>query len=122
MTIGQLAHESHTEAQTIRYYERIGLLPKPTRTASNYRVYDNGTIRRLQFIGRAKEIGFSLNDIMILLGMADGKVRQCAEVKEFAETRLGKIRSQSALAGLVEQCAVSSKISDCPILESLTDD
>ena len=129
MTIGQLAKKSNTDAQTIRFYEREGLIQEPSRTDSNYRVYEEDAIPRLSFIKRAKEIGFSLNDIKVLLGMADGKVRRCSEVREFAETRLTKIRSQisdlkameKTLSNLVSQCASSKKITDCPILETLSE-
>lgn len=128
MTIGQLARESETEAQTIRFYERRGLLAKPERTESNYRVYDNKAVERLTFIKRAKEIGFTLKDIKVLLGMADGKIRRCDDVREFAETRLARIRSQitdlkameKTLADLVRQCSHAGNLLDCPILETLT--
>ena len=130
MTIGQLADQTNTEAQTIRFYEKQGLLEKPERTDSNYRLYRSGAISRLQFIKRAKEIGFSLTDIKILFGMVDGKMRKCSEVQEFAETRLSKIRSQiadltlmeKAILELVNQCSTSDNISECPILETLTGD
>lgn len=128
MTIGQLAKESGTDSQTIRFYERSGLLSMPKRTESNYRIYNHGAAERLRFIKRAKEIGFSLNDIKVLLDMADGRARRCASVKKFAETRLARIRSQISdlkamertLASLIVKCADSKSISDCPILETLT--
>lgn len=128
MTIGQLATESATDAQTIRFYERFGLLTPPKRTESNYRLYDNAAAERLRFIRRAKEIGFSLNDIKALLRMADGKFRRCEEVRTFAETKLAKIRSQitdlksieKTLSVLVRQCSRAGKITDCPIIETLT--
>lgn len=124
MTIGKLALASNTDAQTIRYYERQGLMEEPVRTESNYRVYTHDAVERLTFIKRAKGIGFSLNDIKVLLGMADGKVQRCDEVREFAETRLAKLRSQiehlksmeTILADLVGQCAVSETLKNCPIL------
>jgi MerR family mercuric resistance operon transcriptional regulator len=127
MTIGQLAQRSDTAIQTIRYYGRVGLLTPIRRTESNYRVYDPEAIRRLEFIRRAKDIGFSLNDIKALLAMADGTVRRCHEVREFSESRLAKTRSQisrlkameKVLAELIDQCATSENITDCPILESL---
>ena len=130
MTIGQLARQAGTDTQTIRYYERIWLLEAPERTESNYRRYDLKAGRRLDFIRRAKEIGFSLNDIRVLLAMADGKVRECSEVRQFAETRLAKTHSQISrlkamertLSQLVDQCAISENISECPILETLTED
>jgi len=130
MTIGQLAEKAATDAQTIRYYERQGLLLDPPRTESNYRHYDEEAVSRLRFIKRAKEIGFSLNDIKVLLGMADGEVKQCSEIQAFAESRLSKIRAQIAdlkamertLSNLVQQCALSDKIADCPIIDTLTEE
>ncbi len=129
MTIGQLARQVKTESQTIRYYERIGLLAPPRRTESNYRLYDFEAARRLSFIRRAKDIGFSLSDIKVLLAMADGSVRQCSEVNQFARSRLTKIRSQifhlksmeQTLVNLVDQCSASETLSECPILETLTE-
>lgn len=129
MTIGKLAERTNTDAQTIRFYERQGLLPQPQRTDSNYRVYDANAVMRLKFIRRAKEIGFSLNDIKALLEMADGKVRRCSVFRKFAETRLTKIRDQisdlkameKTLSDLVDRCARSEKITECPILETLSD-
>ena len=127
MTIGVLSKKSETDAQTIRYYERLGLMSNPERTESNYRLYNEAAVFRLRFIKRAKETGFSLNDIKILLGMADGKVRGCDEVREFAVTRLDKIQSQirnlksmeRTLSSLVTQCARSKTLKDCPILDEL---
>ncbi len=129
MTIGMLSQKSETDAQTIRYYERLGLMSKPERTEANYRIYDEDAVLRLHFIKRAKEIGFSLNDIGVLLGMVDGKVRRCDHVKEFAETRLDKIRSQiknlksmeRTLSNLVAQCQNSKTLTNCPILDELTE-
>jgi MerR family mercuric resistance operon transcriptional regulator len=130
MTIGQLARQAKTDTQTIRYYERIGLMEAPERTESNYRLYDLEAGRRLDFIRRAKEIGFSLSDIKVLLAMADGKVRECNEVRQFAEARLAKTRSRISrlkameriLSQLVDQCAISENIAECPILETLTEE
>ena len=127
MTIGVLAQKSETDAQTIRYYERLGLMSKPDRTEANYRVYNKDAVSRLRFIKRAKEIGFSLNDIKVLLGMVDGEVRRCDEVRDFAETRLDKIQTQirnlksmeRTLSNLVSQCMNSKTLKDCPILDEL---
>jgi MerR family mercuric resistance operon transcriptional regulator len=129
ITIGQLAQKSGTDAQTIRYYERQRLMPEPNRTNSNYRLYAKDAIERLTFIKRAKEIGFSLNDIKVLLGMADGKVRRCSDIQKFAETRLSKIRAQisdlqameKTLSDLVRQCGFSDRITECPIIETLSE-
>ena len=127
MTIGVLSKKSETDAQTIRYYERLGLMSNPERTESNYRLYNESAVFRLRFIKRAKETGFSLNDIKILLGMADGKVRRCKEVREFATTRLDKIQTQirnlrsmeRTLSNLVSQCVNLKTLKDCPILDEL---
>lgn len=127
MTIGVLSKKSETDAQTIRYYERLGLMSNPERTESNYRLYNESAVFRLCFIKRAKETGFSLNDIKILLGMADGKVRRCKEVREFATTRLDKIQTQirnlrsmeRTLSNLVSQCVNLKTLKDCPILDEL---
>ncbi len=127
MIIGVLAQKSATDAQTIRYYERLGLMSEPERTESNYRLYNEDAVFRLRFIRRAKEIGFSLNDIKVLLSMADGKVRGCDEVREFAANRLDKIQSQirnlksmeRTLSNLVSQCVNLKTLKDCPILDEL---
>lgn len=129
MTIGQLAKKTATDAQTIRYYERLGLLPHPRRTESNYRVYAKDAVAHLTFIKRAKEIGFSLTDIKVLLDISEGKFRRCSEVQQFAEIRLAKIRNrisdlkimENALSNLVRQCALSDQIDDCPILKTLSE-
>ncbi len=129
MTIGQLAQELNIKTQTIRYYENQGLLSKPERTQSNYRIYDQNSIKRLTFIKRAKEIGFSLGDIKTLLEMSDKKVNRCADVKDFAETRLIKIRSriedlksmEMTLSDIIKQCSQPNKTAECPIIESLTE-
>lgn len=130
MTIGPLAKASEVDAQTIRFYERQGLLEKPERSVSNYRVYGDDAVARLRFIRRAKGVGFSLNDIKILLSMADGKLRRCADVRDFAETRLTKIRAQikdlcaveNTLSALVQQCSRSARITECPIFEALSEE
>ena len=129
MTIGMLASESKTNAQTIRYYEQLSLMPEPRRTDSNYRVYDEQAVLRLEFIRRAKKIGFSLKDIKMLLDLAGGQVQNCKRVREFAESRLEKVKSQishlvsmeRAMADLVRQCKVSDKIDCCAIIDSLSE-
>lgn len=129
MTIGQLSKSTGIDSQTIRYYERIGVLEIPDRTESNYRDYNPSFVTKLNFINRAKNIGFTLNDIKILLDLANGNLNSCAEVRIFAQSRLGKIREQilhlqameQTLMQLVDQCRSNEPISECPILESLTE-
>ncbi len=72
LTIGKLAGATGTKVETIRYYEQIGLLPAPARSASNYRTYDAGHLRRLSFIRRARDLGFSIDQVRELMGLPTG--------------------------------------------------
>lgn len=127
ITIGKLAKESETENQTIRYYESIGILPRPERNESGYRVYNNGAVSRLRFIKRAKEVGFTLNEIKILISLADGSKIDCNEVQEFVSDKLKKVRDQIihlkeievGLNELVKQCQLSRTVDSCPTLNRL---
>ena len=74
-SIGELATATDTKVETIRYYERVGLLPKPKRTAGNYRSYEAGHLGRLSFIRRARDLGFSIEEVRNLIGLADHKDR-----------------------------------------------
>lgn len=125
-TIGAAAKATGVNIETIRYYERIGLLPKPPRGAGGQRLFDDGDRRKLAFIRRCRELGFPLAEIRILLGLAGAESRTCAEVKSLTETQLrnirGKIadlkRMESALGALAESCEGGSS-PDCPILAEL---
>lgn len=113
--------------ETIRYYERLGLLPKPPRTQAGYRVFPEDTTARVRFIKRAKELGFSLKEIKELLALRiePGKTR--ADVWERVESKLSdideKIKSlremRKSLAKLTKVCRGDGPVNDCPILESL---
>ena len=125
LKIGTLAERGGVSLQTIRYYEREQLLPEPPRLPSGYRVFPESTVRRVRFIKRAQEIGFSLREIRELLSLrVDGP---CSEVRSLAEAKLGaieaKIRTLGAmkkiLRRLTEECPGSGPASDCPILESI---
>src|SRR5262245_65197075 len=94
--IGELARRSGVNIETIRYYERIGLLPRPWRTASGYRHYGEVDVRRLAFIRRSRELGFSLEQVRELLDLAQDQGRTCAEVRAVAETQLASVRSKLA--------------------------
>lgn len=128
MNIGQLSQVSETQAQTIRYYEQIGLLSKPKRTPSNYRVYEEIAVKRLLFIKRAKQIGFSLKDIKMLMAMSDGKTRNCKKVSSFVQDKLDSVREQimhlhaieGTLQKMATECRQNKVLSDCPILDLLT--
>ena len=127
LTIGKLAKAAEVDNQTVRYYERIGLLPEPSRTSSGYRVYEHAAVGRLRFIRQAKAVGFTLKDIRTLLELAEGTGVRCTEVQQFIEDRLRHIREQikhlhlleAGLQDLLGQCRRSDVLNGCPVLESL---
>lgn len=127
LTIGRLADEVGINLETVRFYERQGLLPKPPRSTSGYRMFPADASRRLRFIKRAQELGFSLNEIRELLTLRTSPRTTSAEIRKRAEAKItdieGKIKSLDAmrksLHKLAKSCAGCGPLSDCPILESL---
>ena len=127
LTIGQLARRAEVGVETVRFYEREGLLKEPARRPSGYRQYDEGVVDRLRFIRRAKQLGFTLNEIKELLSLRIDPATTCADVKSRAEAKLAdiaaKIRSlqrmKRALVKLTKACSGRGAASECPILESL---
>lgn len=91
LTIGQLGRATETNIETIRYYEKIGLIPAPQRTAGNYRSYAVEHLQRLGFIRRARELGFSIEDVRELLELAAHTEGQCQEVDQLVSRHLGTI-------------------------------
>jgi MerR family mercuric resistance operon transcriptional regulator len=85
MTIGQLSHESRVTPRAIRYYERLGLLPPPRRSASNYRLFDSSAVERLRFVATCRTLGFPIADIGDLLKIMDDPRHTCAQVARLAE-------------------------------------
>ncbi len=128
ITISQLAKRSAVSLETIRYYERQGLLPKPPRSAAGYRLFSLDEVRRVRFIKRAQELGFSLKEIKELLdlratpGMTSADVRKRAEAKiADIEEKIQTLRAMKrALTRLTAACCGDGSISECPILESLS--
>lgn len=126
MTIGALSKATETNVETIRYYERIGLLERPGRTASNYRAYLGKDLERLRFIRRARDLGFAIKQIRELLGLADQKMRSCKAVDEIARAHLAdvdrKLADLASLRGeleiIIRQCDCGT-INDCRIIEAL---
>jgi len=126
LTIGKLAAAAGVNLETVRYYERIKLMPPPARTASGYRAYEQGHVRRLAFIRRARELGFSIEDIRALLALAEPPRASCAEAQEIARTHLSEVRAKLAdltkleqiLAQTVAQCSGES-VPSCPVLDVL---
>jgi MerR family transcriptional regulator, copper efflux regulator len=127
LTIGQVAEQANVHIETLRYYERRGLVARPPRSASNYRLYPEDVVRRVRFIKRAQGLGFSLNDIEELLSLRADPEAGCAEVRACAEAKMKDIdvkigaltAMKNALSTLVAECSGEGPLSDCPILESL---
>ena len=127
LTNGQLAKQADVGVETVRFYERQGLLEEPDRRASGYRQYDEGVVRRLQFIRRAKELGFTLKEIRDLLSLRVDPTTTCADVKQRAESKLTDIeqkirtlqRMKRALVKVTNSCSGSGPTSECPILEAI---
>ncbi len=128
MKIGAVAARADVNIQTVRYYERRGLLPKPPRTESNYRLYSEDNVRRVRFVKRAQELGFSLKEIKELLALRIDSRATRAHVRERAETKIAdieeKIRSLRAMKKTLTRltaacCGGRGSVSDCPILEAL---
>lgn len=129
ISIGQLAKLSGIGRETIRFYERKSLLPTPQRTASNYRRYPQEAVARLQFIRRAKALGFTLDEIRDLLSLQDANGDR-AQVKQLAQHKLSQIRArideltrmEEALSEVHAQCSGNGPVQGCPIIETLAGD
>jgi MerR family mercuric resistance operon transcriptional regulator len=126
LTRGKLAAETGCNIETIRFYEKIGLMPDPKRTVAGYRQYAPADRARLQFILRARELGFSIADLRDLLGLVDGGDYTCAEVKQLTLAHLRSVRARIAdlkrlektLASVSAQCDGDS-VPQCPIIDAL---
>ena len=125
--IGQIAKHVGVTVETIRFYESQALIPEPRRTESGHRLYTSETIRRVRFIQRAKELGFSLKDIHALIALRSEPNATCAAVKGQAQQKItdvqekigGLTRVHRALTNLVEQCDADAHLGECPILDVL---
>ncbi|WP_296713120.1 helix-turn-helix domain-containing protein [Rhodoblastus sp.] len=126
MNIGELARAAATKVETIRYYERIGLLPAPPRTAGNYREYCATHLMRLIFTRRGRDLGFSIEQIRALLDLANQKNRSCKAVAVIAREHLAEVKRkladltamQQELETIIGQCR-NDTVADCRILEAL---
>lgn len=127
LSISQLAQMSGVNIQTIRYYERQGLLAPAARTESGYRIFAADTARRIHFIKRAQKLGFTLNEIRELLSLRMDGGSTCSDVRTRAQTKLAdidlKVRHleamRTSLARLIKSCRGTGPTEDCPILECL---
>jgi MerR family mercuric resistance operon transcriptional regulator len=126
-TIGQLARKAEINLETVRYYERRGLLPKPPRTPSGYRLFPAEAAQRLRFIRRAQELGFSLAEIRELLSLRLSPRTSSSEIRKRAQAKLSDIENKikslesmrTSLRKLAASCDGCGPVSQCPILESL---
>lgn len=127
LTIGRLAQEVGVNLETVRYYERRGLLPAPPRSLSGYRLYPTEAARRLRFIQRAKDLGFSLREIKELLSLRVSPRTSRKEIRQKAEVKITDVRAkiqslesiEKSLRRLTKACGGCGPVSECPILENL---
>jgi len=124
--IGAMSKHTGVNIETIRYYERIALMPKPDRTAGGNRQYNHDQLKRLSFIKRSRELGFSINEIRALLGMVDQDGISCGDVHSMTilhlksvQEKLASLRKlENVLTTMASECA-RGDVPDCPILETL---
>lgn len=126
VSIGALSQRTGCNIETIRYYERIGLMPSPPRTAGGHRSYGSLHQRRLGFIRRCRELGFSIEEIRVLLGLVDGGNYTCGEVKAVTDRRIDDVRRKIAdlrkLRSTLEKIGVAcagGRVPQCPIIDAL---
>lgn len=130
MKIGELAHKADVNIDTVRYYERQGLLPEPQRLRSGYRQYEPGDVSRLRFVRRAKALGFTLQEIRDLLELSSHRERDMAGMKTAAMEKLNDVeeklaeltRIRDGLRTLVASCPGHGALEQCPILSALAED
>ena len=128
LTRGKLAKSSGVHPETIRYYEQNGLIPVPARSESNYRLFDQDSVERVHFIKRAQSVGFSLDEIRLLLSLKYAVDATCEPVRQLAQEKLVELdhkihalqMMKTLLDGLVNDCpGGTDPIEECPILEHL---
>jgi len=129
MKIGDLAKRTHTRVETIRFYEKEGLLPAPGRSGGNYRIYEQAHLNRLSFIRRSRDLGFTLDQVRKLLKLADDRDAPCAEVDAITAANIAEIDRKLADLGALRaelvrrlECCEGPTIADCRIIEALAPD
>jgi len=128
-SIGQLAKLSGVHLETIRYYERIGIMPKPGRLPNGYRQYEHRHLKRLNFVHKSRDLGFSLKTIRLMLMMVDHNELSCGEIHDITVEQLGEIdakmrrlsRLSSVLKVMSEKCS-RGEVPECPVIDALFDD
>ncbi|MET4618287.1 helix-turn-helix domain-containing protein [Stenotrophomonas sp. HMWF003] len=126
LTIGQLARQTGTKAETIRYYEKIGLLQPPIRSEGNYRCYGAQDQRRLAFVRRARELGFPIEQIRELIAFGEQRDHQCSSVDAVVKAHIAdiarRVRDLQALQGELERMignCPGGRVAECRVLEAL---
>ena len=127
LTIGRLAEATGTNVETIRFYEKSGILPSPARTDGNYRSYDPDHLKRLSFIRRARDLGFSLDQVKALLRLSDDRNQSCAAVDDIAKIHREEVERKIAdlmslkteLDRIIDTCRCGT-VAECRIIESLS--
>lgn len=127
MTIGALSQRTGCNIETIRYYERIGIMPKPPRTQGGHRLYAAAHLKRLAFIRRSRELGFGLEQVRDLLRFVDGGRYTCSQVKAITVEHLDEVRArmkdlkrlEKVLKTMASQCN-RGKVPQCPVIEALS--
>jgi Cd(II)/Pb(II)-responsive transcriptional regulator len=128
MKIGELAHRTNTQAETIRFYEREGLLPEPGRSEANYRIYGDKHTERLSFIRHCRGLDMTLDEIRVLLRFKDAPTENCGEVNDLLDEHIAHVAErvrelrqlEKQLKGLREACLCAQEAQHCGILNELT--
>ncbi|MBO0836584.1 MAG: MerR family DNA-binding protein [Actinobacteria bacterium] len=127
MRTSQVADRAEVNVETLRYYERRGLLPEPPRRESGYRIYGEDAVRIVRFVKRAQELGFSLDEVESLLELSNGGPESCDAVQELASRRIAELDHRIAdlaamrgsLTRLLATCSQPRAERDCPLLQSI---
>lgn len=126
MTRGELSRMTGCNAETIRYYEKIGIMPEPARSTGGYRQYDESHAHRLGFVMRGRELGFAMADLKSLLDLVDRRAVSCAEVEKLARAHLQSVRRkiddlermERVLSTTVRACS-GRDVPECPLIDTL---
>ena len=127
LMIGELSRRTGVNIETIRYYERVGVMPNPSRSSGGHRLYDDEHLKRLAFVKRSRELGFGLDDVRELLGLVDGGSFTCAEVHTIATAHLDDVkrkitdlrRMERVLKSMAAECS-RGDVPECPIIDTLS--
>lgn len=128
-TIGETSRRTGVNIETIRYYERIGVMPRPRRTEGGHRAYDDDQLKRLHFVRRGRELGFSLDEVRAMLRLVDDGALTCGEIHAMTVAHLADVkrkiadlrRLETVLEAMAAECS-RGDIPDCPIIETMFGD